>query len=143
MTIKAYIAASFARRTEAMDCAHQLHRMGIDVVSTWHVGEHDGTPESHLLHDEQATIAANDWDDLERASLLIVLGDAPGCYEGHGGKFVELGIALAMGITVIVVSFRESVYGHHRDVIYTADWETARTYVSGLQVDSWGKVRAA
>lgn len=137
-----YLAAAFARRPEIARYAAGLRRDGITVVSSWHDGIHDVTPEALLTQAQRRALAERDRDDLEHAGLLVLFGDAPGCYEGAGGKFVEYGYALAMAIPILIVGHRESVYGCLPEVVFAPDPEAALAYCRGCHVGSNGRVAA-
>lgn len=142
MTTRVYISASLDRRIEAQALALQCRRAGVEVASTWHAPAYV-VPDTSMTHDQLAKAADRDLIDLESADVLLMLGDAPGTYSGAGGKFVELGFALCMEITVVIAAHRESVFAHLSEVVYCEDPEAAITYIASLRRDGRGKVKAA
>jgi nucleoside 2-deoxyribosyltransferase len=79
-----------------------------EIVSRW-VNMPFNPTESHTV-DERKAIAKMDADDVAACDCLILLS-GPAKYSG--GKFVESGIALALGKRVVVVGARENMLLWH------------------------------
>lgn len=131
-----YCASAYSRRSEMARYAARLRRDGVMVTSRWH--DHPD-PIGPLFHVDLARIAATDRDDLERAQCLVLFNSPPGAYDGLGGSFVELGYALALGLRIVVVSHRSSVYEHLPEVVFCETPDAARVYLAGLTLRSNGR----
>ncbi|MDQ3539167.1 MAG: hypothetical protein M3440_00625 [Chloroflexota bacterium] len=139
MTLNIYLAAAFARKAEIAHDASLLRRAGLGIASTWHDAPHDLTPEAELTYPQRARLAERDRDDLERAAVLVLYGDAPGAYAGSGGKFVEFGYALALDLHIVIIGHRESVYGCLPEIVFCETTDAARIYLAGLTIRSNGR----
>src|SRR3989304_5353709 len=110
--MRIYLAAAFSRRAELSAYAAELRTLGHEVVSRWHEGERHQASEEELLGADQTTairLASEDWDDLERAELLIAFTE--GQQHRHGGRHAEFGLALGLGfIRIWLVGPREHVF---------------------------------
>jgi len=142
MTTPTYLAAAFPRRAEVAPDAITLRRAGLTIVSTWHDAPHDITPEADLTYADRCRLAHRDRDDLEQAAVLVLYGDPPGEYRGQGGKFVEFGYALALGLHIVIIGHRESVYACLGEITYIETFDAAATYLAGLRLRSNGSVAA-
>jgi hypothetical protein len=77
--------------------------------------------------EERGKFADENLEDLRRADVLLLLNPAGGRRLGHGGRDVELGYALALEKTILLVGGRENVF-HYLDrisVISGAEHEVA------------------
>jgi hypothetical protein len=140
--ISVYLSAAFRRASEVNRFAYDLRRDGVGIVSTWHRSS-TGPTDADLDHAGKVDAALQDLDDLESADALCLFGDAPGAYDGQGGKWCEFGYALGMGIHIVVVGHREGIFTHLPGVVYCEDPEAAKSYLRTLRRNSSGKVRAA
>lgn len=104
-----YLSASMTRRAEINGYARELTALGDRVMSTWHNGD-EATNDDTLTDAECWTIANRDMIELDRSDHLILFGDPVGEYAGRGGKWVEMGIALALEATVTIIGHRENVF---------------------------------
>lgn len=100
--MKIYVACH--SREEAQTAADQLRYLGHDIVSTWHSKEF--LPTEQHTPEERVTIAVEDEFDIRRADALLLIS-GPDRYPG--GKFVETGIALGLGLRVFVLGRRENM----------------------------------
>ena len=124
--MKVYLSAQFPRANEMCLYAVALATRSpgqFTVTSTWHTVPAPG--DADLTDDERQRMAHLDIDDLERADVLVIFGDDPGAYGGSGGKFVELGYALGIGLPVVWVGPCAGVFPWHRDVIRCDTWADA------------------
>ncbi len=134
-----YLASAYKRRKEIAHDAALIRHEGLRVVSTWHDAPYDITPEAELTYAQRARLAQRDRDDLERAAVLVIYGDAPGEYAGSGGKFVEFGYALALDLHIVIIGHRESVYACLPSVVFCETPDAARVYLAGLTLRSNGR----
>lgn len=77
---------------------------GINVISRWHAKAFN--PTRKHTESERAEIALEDFDDINASDALVLIS-GPDRYPG--GKFVEAGIALGIGIPVVVLGHRENM----------------------------------
>jgi len=131
--MRLYLAAAFSRRAELQAYAAQLRQDGHTVTSRWHEGERHQASEEDLLGDDQTLairLASQDWDDLERAELLIAFTD--GQQHRHGARHAEFGLALGLHMVCWVCGPREHVY-HALAARQFATWEDVRTSLQASQ----------
>lgn len=93
-----YVAGRWLRRAEAWDVMRSLEARGHRITHDWTVKEDNLGMSDVERSDYYALCAAADVDGVLDADAFVLLHD-PGCR----GAFVELGIALAHGVKVIVV----------------------------------------
>lgn len=98
--MKVYVAAPWVKRPEARVVADRLVAHGHTVVSRW-LHLHGDTDDPRVL----AIEAQNDVDDVRRADVLVLCN-----LEKSEGKSVETGIALASGLSVIVIGQRSNIF---------------------------------
>lgn len=75
-------------------------------------------------------MASMDFEDLARSDMCIAFTEAEGA-RGRGGRHTELGIALGLGLRVILVGPREHVFHCLPGVEQYADWPGARRALVG------------
>lgn len=94
-----YVAGKWSRRHEAAALAFRVMDRGHDITHHWW-NEEDPPADTELgaRREFYALCAAADVDAVLNADAMILLHDA-----GCRGAFVELGIALADGVRVIVI----------------------------------------
>lgn len=102
--MKVYLSASMTRSKATADLAEVLRRHGVDVVSTWH--------DLPFEESEAAAAARTDIDQLAAATVMIAFAETPGAGYQTGGRHVEFGLALALGLRIILVGAREHVFAH-------------------------------
>lgn len=131
--MKIYLAAHYGRRQELVEKTKQLLELAHSVTSRWldgsHQLPHDST-ESEILH-LRAQWATIDLEDIFQADILVCFTEQQP-YTGHpgsGGRHVEFGYALALGLYLIIVGPRESVFHCHSGTVQFDNWEDALTYL--------------
>lgn len=126
--MKVYLAARFSRLPELLGYKAELEDAGVTVTSRWLLGGHEwvGTPDDEIPVDELARFATDDLEDLTAADLVICFTESPRSGPARGGRHVEFGYALARGIPVLTVGYRENVFYCLPTVMYAVDWEAAR-----------------
>ena len=148
--MRIYLTARYSRREELCVYREQLRKLGYDVQSRWLNGEHQidnaGKPigehgealvEGTLRSGEQmsereqseraaalrTSFAADDFEDVMTADVVINFTEPPRTTFNRGGRHVELGIALAIGARVIVIGYRENIFHWLPQVEYYETWE--------------------
>ena len=105
---RVYLAARYDRRPEMLGYTNELERMGYGVTSRWVLGLHEGATEPVTL----GQCAHEDLEDIDRADIFITFTETPDIGHTSGGRHVEMGYALAQGLSVIVVGPAENVFHH-------------------------------
>jgi hypothetical protein len=109
--MKIYIAARYSRRDEMRVVAQKLEEMGHIVTSTWlrennpldcHMG--DDTQEFYRRH------ANVDLIDIEEAGAMLFFAEDPKVGVPRGGRHVEFGYALALGLSIFVIGPHENIF---------------------------------
>ncbi len=107
---KVYVAGSYARKSELRVWADRLRASGVYITSSW-LDEPDqphnalqDTPDPELW----SYAAIRNMTEVMASDLVVRMGEDPKQPRVGGGKFVEMGAALAMGIKVHLVT------GHSR-----------------------------
>jgi hypothetical protein len=102
---------------------------GHEVVSRWL----DETGYEGLPADEarRRRVAVDNLDDVRSADLLILRAEPDGSFV-PGGKHVESGAALALGIPVIVLGPPENVFHWHPLVAIARDESEMLKRIEGL-----------
>lgn len=123
-----YLASRFARQIELRSVADELHGAGATITSRWVFGP-GPLSDSDLAnpggHGTQKALM--DLEDLRRSNLFIAFtqtGDGP---SGRGGRHAEFGIAIGLGIPVVVVGPKEHVFHCLPAVQQFPSWSEART----------------
>ena len=129
--MKTYLASRYGRRLEMLAHAEELKALGVEVTSRWVTGVHEkpGKGDGHgpvpYTTEEQAHFAREDAEDIARSDALILFTEEPGASGGaRGGRFVEMGIALALNKTVVVIGPRENCFCCLASIDHYDDWES-------------------
>lgn len=129
MTTHFYIAGRFERRDEFLVIEKFLQGYGLISNARWLHLEDDE-------QDEEARIknAIMDFDDVVNSDLLIAFSEnlteletVPASW-ARGGRHVELGIALAMGLDIVVIGPRENIFHYYQAEIDASKIQQIRHY---------------
>lgn len=101
--MKIYIAAPYPLREEARRIMILLESAGHHVTSRWIVEDQVGMSHEHATHD---------LEDVARADLLLAVHQEAWHNRGTGGRHVEFGYALALGIPVVLWGQRTNNFHH-------------------------------
>lgn len=118
--LRIYIAGANERREELHAIGSRLVRAGVGVTSTWLEGlDPPG---------QEATAAERCLDEIRHArGVLSFTGEG-----GTGGRHVELGYALALGLWCWIVGPRENVFHHLSRVV---DFPTVEDWAEYMGID--------
>ena len=108
-----YLAARYSRREELLRYAADLEARGHTITSRWLAGNHqidDAGLSVEAARAERERFATEDWADLCAADACISFTEAPRSSNSRGGRHVEYGAALALGLWCVVVGPRENVF---------------------------------
>jgi hypothetical protein len=122
-TTAIYLSSCSARQAELRQVAGELEDLGCKVVSSWLWMEGVDLRD----HRTAAATAERNLADLQRATMLIAFSGGPdGAESGRGGRHVELGIAIARGLDVVLVGEREHIFHYGTRIKQLADWADIR-----------------
>lgn len=108
--MRIYLAARYSRHTEMHGVATKLEALGHSITSRWTLGNHQCNDDQLTLQPEIGVrFAQEDIEDIAQADTLVLFTD-PVRTPTRGGKQVELGIALATRMRVIIVGLPENVF---------------------------------
>jgi len=105
--IRVYIAARGEDQSMAKELREDLSQAGIDCTARWI---------DQSLANESHDEAEMDILDVRRADVLLLLKPVASHRTTTGGHHVETGVALAMGMPVVLLGERENVFHHHDTV---------------------------
>lgn len=101
-----YLAGRYSRRDELREYAAVLREAGYVADPAWLREEHDWDGVDPLRGQR---LAQDDIRDILDADRLLAFTDGPGTTR-RGGRHVEVGIALGLGIAVDVIGPAENVF---------------------------------
>lgn len=132
--LRVYLAARFSRRDELREYAADLAALGIDVTSRWLTEEHPEIieePGGELSGstEELAGIAYNNLADIRGADILVLFTEPVDRPPRRNGRMVELGYALGLSKTAIIVGPRENVFCWQTGVLAFEDFDVARQWL--------------
>lgn len=128
--MKVYLAAKYSRRFELRYVRNAMKTHGIEVTSRW-IDNEDGESEKGSASEGSAENAALiDLEDIDKADAIIFFGEPAGTAVKGGGRWLELGYALAKGKKCIaVIDGHESVFTHHPNIVCVASADEATLQV--------------
>lgn len=118
-----YISARYGRHAEAHEIATMLQDHGQTVCSTWCLEPEnpcDGLP-CDPASVEHRSLARMDLDEIDEAIVFVALSESPESPHGRGGRHVEVGYAIARGLTVIVIGPAENLFHALPQVVHVED----------------------
>ncbi len=131
---RVYLAGRYDRRLELCGYAEELRAVGHTVVSRWLDGCHEIPPTG--ITDKQSLemariFAIDDISDLAKADTFVFFSELPNTTSVRGGRFVELGMAIATRKRCIVVGRHENIFSALPQVELYPDWDVARRVLCG------------
>lgn len=134
-----YLAARCARSDELRVIAQDLEAAGWDVTSSWLSVDSAVAADGLVAGGKAEQIATMDFKDLARSNVLVSFTEGNGA-RGKGGRHVEFGMAIALGIRVVVVGPRENVFHCLPQVEQYDTWAEAEQAI-GLAASALGARR--
>ena len=126
MTKSVYLSGQFEDGTALCEVRRQLQAAGHSVTSRWLDAAAAGPATAQASANEAdprlADIARQDFEDIERADIVVVFNPAEACSIGRGGRHVETGYALARGKRVVLVGARGNVFHWLPEITVLRDW---------------------
>lgn len=110
--LRIYLSARYARRTQMLAWSNQLVRQGHQITSSWLNDTASG----------RALLAQRAIADIANSEVLVLVAEPDRESAGHGGRHVEFGLALAHGLSLIVVGSAENVFHELGHVRVVPDW---------------------
>lgn len=126
-----YLAGRYLRAPQLRELREELKRMGYRVTSRWIDGGHELSKEgsTQAAHLERRRFAAEDWEDMLCADVVVSITEEPRTTKTRGGRHVEFGGALALGKRVVVIGWRENVFHCLPQVeFYESQWDWLRAW---------------
>ena len=114
--MRVYLAARYNRRAEMAAHKELLQVYGHEVVSTWTEetvlipSDGDTRELFTLLQEEHCDIACNDLDEIRGCDQLLAFTDSPNDAHIRGGRHIEAGYAMGLGISVSVIGEIENIF---------------------------------
>lgn len=108
MSKTVYIAARFSDQKEARNLREYLRGKGFSVTARW-IDEEPGLDVT-MSDDQRRFLAKMDVLDVRRAQALVLVNNTGKDTYGTGGCHTEVGLALGMGIPVIVFGPRTNIF---------------------------------
>lgn len=123
---KVYIAAPYGLRHDLLENARRLSSLGHEITSRWlnepssndyfvqylHARRDGLIPPDPTSDSKLSTIALHDYQDLQRADVFLRFGPTAEHQSVGQGRFVETGMAFALGLEVVLVGPRESIFDY-------------------------------
>jgi hypothetical protein len=120
--LRVYFSATTARALELLALAEELEDDGLVISSSWlhHVGSSTAvdprTPDAGRTADQ-------DLHDLRASDVCLVFAEPTGAASGgRGGRHVELGIAIELGLHIIVLGEPEHIFHALPSIWVSHDW---------------------
>jgi hypothetical protein len=124
---RVYLAARYSRREELCRYADDLRAIGHTITSRWLDGNHqvdDRGLSVEADRSERERFAREDFEDVTSANICISFTETPRSSNSRGGRHVELGLALGLNISCVVIGPRENVFHCLTWVSIYPTWES-------------------
>ena len=109
--MKFYLSSRYGRIHEMQAMAAWLRNQGHTVTSTWLDGD-ESLDTDTPSHDVAREWAFADIEDIRAADCLVAFTEQPQSPWSRGGRHVELGYAMGMGKSTVVVGPLENIFCH-------------------------------
>lgn len=114
--MKIYVAASFPRKSDALQLAFKLMKQGHDVTSGWLEqveANKNETADGYKSDRDSRRTAERDIKDIDAADALVMItGDSL----SGGGRRFEAGYAFGKGRPIFLFGSKEIIFDHLTDV---------------------------
>ncbi len=111
--MRIYLASRYSRIGQMGEVANMLRSMGHRITCRWIEGDHqieDRELDTPAAEEKRERFALEDFSDIAASDCVISFTEVPRSSTSRGGRHVELGIALGLGLRVVVVGPRENVF---------------------------------
>lgn len=130
--MKIYLASRYSRREELCKYRDELVAAGHEVTSSWLDTNWRPNEEgaSAAPPEYRREWAQKDFNDVRAAGCLIYFASGT---RGRGGCHVEVGIALGIQSTVVVIGEPENLFHFLPNVIRVESWEKFKQQWMGIK----------
>lgn len=136
--MKVYLAARYSQKEQMKEYAQQLRELGVEVTSRWLEEPHaPNTTLDQVPKEELATYAFHDCQDISRADVLIFFAQDPNTPTVRGGRHVEFGIALSLGMLIWVVGPKENIFHYSSGVYNFASWIDLLAFLNQPEIKNY------
>lgn len=143
--MRIYLAARYTRRLELCGYARDLEAIGHVVTSRWLNGDHESPTNRGLgpVDPKDSMVwALEDIEDVRSAHCLIAFTEEARAEPGRGGRHVEYGIALGLGLQIGVVGHYENVFHCLPVVRFFPTWIECLTELRGGRLSLRPRLRS-
>ncbi len=136
-TLAIYIAATFARKNEALEIENALKDNGYMITSTWLHQENANMNNPTGVEQAKLANSFGDRDEEEVAKcdvLLMLTGDSKDIKPTGGGRHTEFGIARALKKRCVLLGPRENVFHHAWEIESVSTMKEALLVLAGMRV---------
>lgn len=130
--MKVYIAARFSRRHECNALAQELKARGCTITSRWVLPDTDHVVPTGMSEQaadsERQRFALEDVEDVKAADWMVSLMEEPR-NNSRGGRHVEFGIGLGIGLSMTIIGPKETVFHH---LPHIEQYETVEEFIASL-----------
>lgn len=130
--MRVYLASQYRRRAEMFGYLCELEAEGFEVPARWVRGLHGDENRTEYTREERAHFAREDLEDLKASRVAVFFTEEPYSKAGRGGRHVEYGYVLALGITPIVIGYLENVFHCLPEAVFVHDWPAAKVELRRL-----------
>jgi hypothetical protein len=110
---RTYLAERYSRRVELQTYVPLFAAVGLHVEARWLDGKHEPeVPDEEETPEFIRACALEDLHDVAAASVMVLFTEHPDAGYTRGGRHVEFGYALALGLRCIVIGRPENVFHH-------------------------------
>lgn len=108
---RVYLASRYSRREEMKEHAIELEENGFVVSSSWLKETFDPNMTLSALEEaDHQEIAEHDLDDVIGSDIMIFFAEDQNNQPPRGGRHVEFGFALALGVEIYVIGEKENIF---------------------------------
>ena len=112
--MRVYLAGAYKFAEFLEGWAKEFRRFDFEVVSTWHRDAVPGVEDGDLDAEAKAAAAWCCLEEVSRAEAIVSY--CPMVADGRGGRHVEFGAGLALGVRQLVVGWPETIFHFHARV---------------------------
>lgn len=122
-----YLASRYSLKETMLKYAATLTSYGLQVTSRWLLEEHSPTVSMTDIPDKtNEQIAKDDLEDIVRSDIMLFFCEDQNNQPPRGGRHVEWGYALAMGLRIICIGEKENIFHHLPQITHYATFEAFR-----------------
>jgi nucleoside 2-deoxyribosyltransferase len=141
--LKVYLAAPYVMKDVIQERATELRVVGIEITSSWINEKHKPTVQMHeITKEEHQQYALQDIQDVVAADILVFHTD-PTKTIVRGGRHVEFGIAIGIGLTrhmpiLVVGQDHENIFHYLPQVTHWDSWDQVKKAL--CDIHTWDEI---